>query len=167
MGLVILVGTTFLSSTGALARVPPAAVRVIEVTASRYQFDPSVIEVEEGQRVVLELHSTDGAHGIVIKGVKAKASIPEDGSSVTLEFVAKKAGTFAFACNEYCGPGHLRMKGRLVVKPKQADEGSRVSEGVSKGGFHAQGRFQPPGVHGRVGDGALGRSDVDGQWMRR
>lgn len=118
-GLVFLLGTSCLSSAGALARTSPATPnRVFEVTASRYRFEPALIEVEEGDRVVLRLHSVDGPHGIAIKGQKAKASIPEDGSLVTVEFVAGKAGVFPFACNEYCGPGHSRMQGRLVVKPR-------------------------------------------------
>ena len=74
--------------------------------------------VEEGDRVVLRLRSADGPHGFAIKGFKAKASIPEGGAFVTVEFVAGKAGQFPFTCNEYCGPGHFQMKGRLVVKPR-------------------------------------------------
>jgi cytochrome c oxidase subunit 2 len=105
-----------LQSAGALARSTPST-RVFEVEASRYRFDPDVIEVQAGDRVVLRLRSLDGPHGIAIKGVKARASIPEDGSLVTLEFVARRAGLFPFACNEYCGPGHALMRGRLVVKP--------------------------------------------------
>lgn len=117
VGLLFLIGTACFTGAGVLARSTPPA-RVFDVTASRYQFEPALIEVEEGDRVVLRLKSVDGPHGIAIKGVKARASIPEDGSLVTLEFVARKAGRFEFACNEYCGPGHSRMRGRLVVKPR-------------------------------------------------
>lgn len=112
-----LIATSCLPSAGALARTSPA-IRVVEVTASRYRFEPALIEVNEGDRVVLRLRSVDGPHGIAIKGLKAKASIPEGGGFVTVEFVAGKAGPFPFVCNEYCGPGHFQMKGRLVVKPK-------------------------------------------------
>jgi heme/copper-type cytochrome/quinol oxidase subunit 2 len=35
---------------------------------------------------------------------------------VTVRFVADKAGTFEIACSEYCGKGHKKMKGQLVVK---------------------------------------------------
>jgi cytochrome c oxidase subunit 2 len=105
------------ASAGALAPSGPAS-KVIDVTASRYRFEPAQIEVEEGDRVVLRLRSVDGPHGIAIKGVKAKAQIPADGSVITLEFVARKAGLFEFACNEYCGSGHTGMRGSLVVKPR-------------------------------------------------
>jgi len=115
--LLILIGASCITSAGALAR-STTGTKVFDVTASRYRFEPALIEVEQGDRVVLKLRSVDGPHGIAIKGVKAKASIPEDGSVVTLEFVAAKAGRFNFACNEYCGPGHTRMRGSLVVKPK-------------------------------------------------
>lgn len=115
--LLVLFGASCITSAGALAR-SATGTKVFAMTASRYQFEPALIEVEEGDRVVLKLRSVDGPHGIAIKGVKAKASIPEDGSVVTLEFVATKAGRFNFTCNEYCGPGHSRMTGSLVVKPK-------------------------------------------------
>jgi heme/copper-type cytochrome/quinol oxidase subunit 2 len=46
------------------------------------------------------------------------AVIPEGSDEVTVEFVADKPGAFSFACAEYCGSGHGRMKGRLVVNPK-------------------------------------------------
>jgi len=114
--LLVLVGAC-ITSAGALAR-SATVTKVFDMTASRYRFEPALIEVEEGDRVVFKLRSVDGPHGIAIKGVKAKASIPEDGSVVTLEFVAGKAGRFNFTCNEYCGPGHSRMTGSLVVKPK-------------------------------------------------
>ena len=113
----LVIVTSCVTGAGVLARTVPAA-KVIDVTASRYRFEPAQIEVEEGDRVVLRVRSIDGPHGLAIKGFKARASIPEDGSVVTLEFVARKAGVFEYACNEYCGPGHAQMRGSLVVKAK-------------------------------------------------
>lgn len=98
---------------------PPAA-RTFEITASRYTFEPAQIEVQEGERVIVKLHSTDTDHGFAIKEFKVTVAIPKGGEVVSAEFVASKAGTFRFACSEYCGAGHSRMKGVLVVKPKGA-----------------------------------------------
>jgi cytochrome c oxidase subunit II len=117
VGFQLAVALVCVAKAQALSISAPAA-KAFDVTASRYQFDPAQIEVEEGDRVLLRLRSVDGPHGIAIKGVKAKAQILEDGTVVTLEFVAPKAGLFDFTCNEYFGPGHTRMRGRLVVKPK-------------------------------------------------
>ena len=91
---------------------PPKA---FEITASRYRFEPAILEVTEGDRVVLTLRSADTTHGFAIAEFKVKASVPKGGAPVTVEFMASKAGTFPFACSEYCGSGHRQMKGRLVV----------------------------------------------------
>jgi cytochrome c oxidase subunit 2 len=90
-------------------------VKTIDVTASRFQFEPATISVAQGDNVRLRLHSADGTHGFAIKAFRVKALIPNGGETVTVEFVADQAGTFAFTCSEYCGTGHSRMKGKLVV----------------------------------------------------
>lgn len=89
-----------------------------EVTASRFQYEPDTLEVEEGDAVRITLRSADGTHGFAIKEYKVKKAIPKGGAPVTVEFVASKPGTFSFVCSEYCGPGHREMKGRLVVAPR-------------------------------------------------
>ena len=103
----------------ARADAPAApAPRTIEVLASRFKFIPAVIEVQEGERVQLKVRSTDGTHGIGIKEFQVKAKLPKTGETVTVEFVASKAGTYVVKCSEYCGGGHSRMKGELIVHPK-------------------------------------------------
>jgi cytochrome c oxidase subunit II len=113
-----------MKSWGALALVAmaagPATAGTYAITASKYEFTPAEITVDEGESVVLEMRSTDVEHGIEIKELKVKVAIPKTGEIVRAEFVAKKAGTFSFKCSEYCGNGHSRMKGRLVVRPKIA-----------------------------------------------
>jgi heme/copper-type cytochrome/quinol oxidase subunit 2 len=90
-------------------------VKTIDVTASRYKFDPETISVAQGDTVRLRLHSADRSHAFAIKAFRVKALIPKGGETVTVEFVADRVGTFAFTCAEYCGTGHGGMKGRLVV----------------------------------------------------
>jgi cytochrome c oxidase subunit II len=99
----------------ALAAAPEAAVRTFEITASKYVFTPATIEVNQGDRVKLVLRSTDVTHGIEIKEFGVKTEIPKGGQAVTVEFTADKAGAFEFKCSHYCGMGHRKMKGRLVV----------------------------------------------------
>jgi len=89
--------------------------RAFEITARKFQFEPAVLEVTQGERVRLTLRAMDGTHGFALKPFKVKAVLPASGEPVTVEFVADKVGTFGFACSEYCGSGHSRMKGRLVV----------------------------------------------------
>ena len=90
----------------------------IDVTASRFEFEPATISVVEGDNVRLRLHSADRSHAFAIKAFRVKALIPKGGETVTVEFVADQAGTFAFTCSEYCGTGHSGMKGTLVVRAK-------------------------------------------------
>jgi cytochrome c oxidase subunit 2 len=92
--------------------------KAFEITASRFKFEPNVIEVREGETVRITLHSADGNHGFGIKELKVKAKIPKGGAPVTVEFKAPAAGTYEFACTDYCGSGHRDMKGKLVVAPK-------------------------------------------------
>jgi len=94
-------------------------VKTIDVTASRFQFEPATISVAQGDSVRLRLHSADRTHAFAIKAFRVKALIPKVGEAVTVEFVADQAGTFDFTCAEYCGTGHGGMKGRLVVLPRE------------------------------------------------
>jgi heme/copper-type cytochrome/quinol oxidase subunit 2 len=94
-------------------------VKTIDVIASRFQFEPAIITVAQGDRVRLRLHSADRTHAFAIKAFRVKALIPKVGEAVTVEFVADQSGTFDFTCAEYCGTGHAGMKGRLVVLARE------------------------------------------------
>ena len=106
------------AGVGASGDVPPPPPRAIEMVASRFKFEPETLEVKQGDRVRLTLRSTDTAHGFVIKQLKVKVAVPKTGEPVTVEFVADRPGTYEFKCSEYCGSGHGRMKGQLVVMPR-------------------------------------------------
>lgn len=89
--------------------------RVIEVVAKRFAFEPSRIEVAEGETVRLLVRSADGVHGFGIRKFKVAEEIPRGGEPVMIEFTAAAAGEFEILCSEYCGKGHEEMKARLVV----------------------------------------------------
>jgi len=97
--------------------VPAAgAARTIEVTAGEYKFEPAVINVTEGEHIVLKARVTDGKkHGFSIKELGVKEALPKTGEIVSIEFTAPAPGTYTVACSVYCGNGHSRMKGQLVV----------------------------------------------------
>ena len=92
-----------------------AAVRRVEVTARRYAFDPSRIEVRQGETVEIVARSADTEHGLAIKALGVKLVIPKGGAAVSTTFVARQSGRFPIECSEYCGSGHKRMRGELVV----------------------------------------------------
>ena len=91
------------------------APRVIDVTARKYDFEPSTIEVQQGERVFLRVRSADRLHGVGIKRFGVDREIPK-GRTVDVEFVADEVGTFKVICTEECGKGHDDMTGVLVVK---------------------------------------------------
>ena len=85
------------------------------MTAKNYEFDPSVITVKKGEKVRLFITATDRDHGINIQGYDID-QVLKKGATATIEFTASKAGTFEFKCSVYCGMGHHKMKGKLVVE---------------------------------------------------
>ena len=107
------------ASTGAFAGRPaaaePAPARRVEVVASRYAFEPARIEAQPGETVELVARSRDTDHGLLIKALGVKLAIPKGGAPVSATFVAGQAGRFPVECSEYCGSGHKRMRGELVV----------------------------------------------------
>ena len=117
-------GTALLLGAAAMSnQQDPAAAsapRVINVVAQRFTFEPSRIEVTEGERIKLVVTSGDGVHGVEIKKFKVTKKVPRGGDPVTIEFVAAAAGEFPIICSEYCGEGHEDMKGMLVVAAKSA-----------------------------------------------
>lgn len=90
-------------------------IRIIEVKASRYKFEPDPILVKLGEKVRLIVTSTDVSHGIAISEFKVNVAIPA-GKTETVEFVADKKGTFQAYCSVYCGPGHGHMHIDFIVE---------------------------------------------------
>ncbi len=118
---VSVVCTLLMSLTlGALAQAPsgPAVVseaREIQVTAQKYKFNPSTITVKKDERVKLIITALDRDHGFKLDAFKINQKLRR-GDPATIEFTADKAGTFPFQCSDFCGLGHRKMKGKLVVE---------------------------------------------------
>jgi heme/copper-type cytochrome/quinol oxidase subunit 2 len=89
-------------------------IRVIEIEASRYKFEPDPIVVKFGEKVRLVVTSTDVAHGLAIPDFKVNISVAA-GKNESVEFVADKKGTFHAYCSVYCGPGHGHMHASFIV----------------------------------------------------
>jgi heme/copper-type cytochrome/quinol oxidase subunit 2 len=98
--------------------LPAERVKRFDLTAMKFHFEPGEVAVDQGDHVVLSLHSNDVKHGFRLKPYGIKTVIPKGGAVVIVEFTADKPGTFSFSCSEYCGPRHGSMKGRLVVHPR-------------------------------------------------
>lgn len=134
----LLIAATLILSGGAAPthayRIPsPESVQTIDVTAKKYEFDPSTIRVKQGTRVKLKIHAIDHAHGFRISempdGVDTKGNPGlvfasaqdctkiEEGKSETVEFVAQRSGRYPFRCCVHCGWHHRGMMGELIVEP--------------------------------------------------
>ncbi len=88
--------------------------RNLRVAASQYEFGPAVISVNQGDRVTIELVSTDVVHGLYLDGYDLEVTA-DPGQAATLSFIAAKSGTFRFRCSVTCGPLHPFMIGKLKV----------------------------------------------------
>ena len=123
-------------STGMAAAAPvpqsDTNTKVIEVSAKKYEFSPAEIRVAKGTHVELEVHSVDDTHGLKLdvypEGAKDKGAPglvfdhPDQNGKVSkgtdevLDFVAQTPGTYDFKCAKFCGFGHDKMKGKLIVE---------------------------------------------------
>jgi cytochrome c oxidase subunit II len=101
------------ATTGASGQAP------IQVTAKKYQFDPAVLKVKQGDHVKLVITATDHDHGFKLAAFNIDQHLKK-GEATPVEFTADRAGTFPFECSVFCGLGHGKMKGQLIVEPSAA-----------------------------------------------
>jgi cytochrome c oxidase subunit II len=106
---------------------------MIAMTAKDFEFEPAVIHMKVGDKVRLQVISSDRTHGLHISafpdGAKANSApglafvFGEDcwklkkGESVPVDIEATEPGTYSFLCCKLCGSGHKRMKGQIIVEP--------------------------------------------------
>lgn len=90
-------------------------VKEFNITARQWEFIPSVIEVNQGDRVILHVTSVDVTHGFWLPDFNIDKRL-EPGSTVTVEFIADRSGSFKMICSVFCGEGHFEMKGDIMVR---------------------------------------------------
>jgi cytochrome c oxidase subunit 2 len=89
--------------------------REFTMTAKDSGFDPDMITVKKGEKVRLIITATDCEHEFRLDAFDI-IQVLKKGDPEIIEFTASKAGTFEFKCSVYCGLGHRKMKGKLVVE---------------------------------------------------
>lgn len=105
-------------------RVVEINMRVLE---DQWQWEPSVIRVNPGDRVHLNIFNEDNYdHGFAIDvfGVNRRL-FPK--TTTVVEFNAVLRGKFNFYCSVPCGDGHYDQIGEMIV----GEEGEKVSVTVS------------------------------------
>ena len=96
---------------------PPKPDKVISIAAERFTFNPSKINLRQGQVVEFVVTSDDTDHGFRIPSAGIDVAIPPSNrGEARVRFVAKEKGTFIFECSRPCGAGHNLMRGTIVVK---------------------------------------------------
>ncbi|MGH9366157.1 MAG: cupredoxin domain-containing protein [Thermoanaerobaculia bacterium] len=94
---------------------PSAELRKITITAKKFEFTPSRIELKAGEPVEITLQSEDAKHGFVCKELGVAKVVFQKDKPATVKLTAEKPGTYEFKCARYCGSGHGKMKGEIVV----------------------------------------------------
>jgi heme/copper-type cytochrome/quinol oxidase subunit 2 len=88
--------------------------RLFRVEASRFSYSPSILHVNRGDRVTIELVSTDVVHGLSVDGYGLEIT-GDPGQTARLSFVADRSGSFRFRCTATCGAMHPFMIGKIQV----------------------------------------------------
>jgi cytochrome c oxidase subunit II len=91
--------------------------RKVEITAKKYEFDAPRIEMKVGETIELTLNSLDTKHGFECKELGVAKVTFEKGRAAIVTLTANKPGTYEFKCANFCGMGHGKMKGEIVVSP--------------------------------------------------
>jgi len=87
----------------------------IQITASRYTFQPPVIHIKKGQDVTLEVSTSDVQHGFEVKELGIDEPI-QKGKPALVNFKADKPGEYKVECSIICGSGHDHMQGKIIVE---------------------------------------------------
>ena len=88
--------------------------RTFRIDARQFAYSPSELKVNTGDKVTIQLVSTDVVHGLYMDGYDISIEA-NPGQTATLTFVADKPGSFRFRCNVTCGAMHPFMIGKLTV----------------------------------------------------
>ena len=104
-------------TVGGSALAAPPEPRRIEVVARKFAFEPARIEVKVGEPVEITFTSADTKHGFACKELGLEKVVFARGEPTTVRLTAAKPGTYAFKCARFCGLGHGKMKGEIVVSP--------------------------------------------------
>lgn len=90
--------------------------RQVTMDIEQYAFDPPVLRVNRGDRLVITLQASDVVHGLYLDGYGINVRV-EPGIAERIEFVADRVGKFRYRCSVACGSLHPFMIGELVVGP--------------------------------------------------
>jgi len=88
----------------------------IEITASRFKYEPDKITLKKGETVILVLHSTDVTHGLKVPEMNVNTEIKKD-KETEIQITPQETGHFVGKCAHFCGSGHGSMTLQIDVVP--------------------------------------------------
>ena len=120
----ILLAIAAMTAPGVAVQQPER--RVIRITAERFSFTPSRIEIDAGEEVEIRIRSDDTSHGFRIEGIDMNLTVPKRGKGeLAVPLKIEKPGRYLFECTRMCGAGHNFMRGELVVRERPARSNDR------------------------------------------
>lgn len=164
------------ASTSLQQQEPPENAMEIHVTAKQWMWKASheggarelgSLHVPVDQPVKLYLDSQDVIHSFFVPAFRLKQDVVP-GRTTVLWFEANEPGTYPLLCAEYCGTGHSKMLGEVVVM-KPADFTRWLDARPEGEGLAAQGKalFNTAGCSGcHAAGSAVHAPDLAGLYGR-
>jgi heme/copper-type cytochrome/quinol oxidase subunit 2 len=131
---VLAVGLSYLSQLP--SPVEPVNFVVVNMTTRNWRFDPVILEgdatttvssqnkvfadstirVRRGTTLTIHISNLEPnqPHGISLVEFGISEIVPPQGT-ITIQFLANQEGIYEFFCNVFCGSGHPRHRGTLIV----------------------------------------------------
>lgn len=103
---------------------PPQS-REIKILARKFEFLPSIVTLRKGEPVRLVVTSEDVDHGIKVEAFGIDQQVKARQTKV-IEFTPDREGKFEFSCSVFCGDGHPKMLGQLIVTGNQVSTDSEM-----------------------------------------
>lgn len=102
---------------------PNEGVKTFDITVRQWEYEPNIIEVDEGDTVVIRATSEDVPHSFTLPDFSPQDDpgagfnvLLNPGKTETTTFVADKKGEFMFGCDVVCGSGHTTMTGVVIAR---------------------------------------------------
>jgi plastocyanin len=90
-------------------------IRVITVKLTNFKITPSILAVERGEKIQINVVNVEGEHNLFMEGYNLKTEIVNGSNTQVIEFKASQTGSFAFWC-EVRDHRSRGMEGELIVQ---------------------------------------------------
>jgi cytochrome c oxidase subunit II len=87
----------------------------IAISMRKFAIEPAVIRIRRGEKVVLDVSTTDVQHGFEVAQLGINEPI-QPGRPAEIALDTSKKGEYKVDCSIICGPGHANMSARLIIE---------------------------------------------------